>query len=416
MRALAAVGIFALAAGLGVASGCGSEESPIELTFVTAFSGDLAGDNFDDGVLLAIDEINAAGGIGGRPISLVTLDDGSTPDGTARAFSNALLDSSPVIFGPTHSQGVVAVADLIRTGNTLTLTGSTTSPLLSTLDLAGHFFRTCPSDAVQGVVLADLIRDAGLLHLCIVHRDDAYGDGLSEVVATSLGDAVDVELVGYDPAAPSLADVMGRCEETRMAEAPGLLLITYEVDGLTLLDDAAVKGWDARVQKVFLVDANRSQQMIDGLADPGAIEGAIGTAPSGPDPTTPAGVRYRAFRRSFMDAFGAPPDALTENIYDAVYLGVASIAIAGGDDDHAAIIAALPRAQEGTLAQVGDWPAIEAAIAADGMVNIQGASGEVDLDIATGDLLPPYYIQIWGITGGEISIDRVVDVGEAPAP
>jgi ABC-type branched-subunit amino acid transport system substrate-binding protein len=407
MRALAAISISALLAA------CASEAQPIDVTFVTATSGDLAGDNFDNGVLLALEEINAAGGVGGRPVTLTTLDDGSTPEGTAQAYSAALLAGTPVIIGPTHSQGVVEVADQIRDGNTLTVAGSTTSPFLSTIDFGGAFFRTCPSDAVQGVVLADLIRDAGLTHVCIVHRADAYGDGLAQVITASLGSDVAVAATSYQPSAPSLAEVLEDCEETRLAEAPGIVFITYEVDGLTLLDDAAVRGWDARVQKVFLVDANRSQLLLDGLADPAAIEGAIGTAPSGPDPATPAGIRYRTFRNSFQFAYGEAPDALTENIYDAVYIGLAAVVASGSPDDHEAIIEAVGALQQGTPAQVGDWASIERAIEADGEVDLQGASGEIDLDIETGELLPPYYIQIWGVTNGEISIDRVVDVGEA---
>src|SRR5262249_38142921 len=145
---------------------------------LTAVSGDLAGLGKDltDTTNMAFDEINLAGGLfDGRPLRISLQDDGTTAEGAPIGYANLLSKGVPVILGPTVAQGVIANASQIASRMTLTIGQATSSPALTTLDDGGFFYRVVPSDAVQGIVLGQLIADAGVQNVCIVYRDDSYG-------------------------------------------------------------------------------------------------------------------------------------------------------------------------------------------------------------------------------------------------
>jgi ABC-type branched-subunit amino acid transport system substrate-binding protein len=263
---------------------------------------------------------------------------------------------------------------------------------------------------VQGIVLAKQVMLAGRENLCIVYREDAYGEGLSTALRENLDPSIHPAMVSFDPTAGSLSNVMEGCETVRLAPNPGVAFITFEGDGRTLMDDAAERGWSATAQRIFMVDGNKGQELVDALAHPEAFEGVIGTAPSGPDPATPAGERRRAFQTRFMEKFDRAVAGESENHYDAVYLAAAAIEIARSADNEEGIRVAMASTAAGSEGKVGDWVGIAAAIAADGQVNLAGASGNIDLDPATGELLPPYYVSLWTISGGQIENGDVITV------
>jgi len=398
-----------LAIPVACGGGDGANRDPILLGVVNPASGDLApeGRNQQEALALALDEINGAGGVVGRQLELDLRDDGSSAAGAMAAYGQLLADGVPVILGPDHSGGVVAIAAQLRDGKTLTISGSATSPALATLDDGGYFFRTAPSDAMQAVVMAERIRAERRQHLCVVYRDDAYGAAVAAMLRTHLADAaLEIVEASYDPAT-ALSQVMDACEPVRAQPEPGVVFITFQADGRLILDDAAARGWTTATQKIFLC-GNRNQTVFDALSRAEAFEGAIGTTNTGPDAAGVAGARRAAFRERFLAAHGHASAPYGENHYDATYLAAMAIEIAGAADDRAA----MTRTAAGAEGDAGDWAALRAAIAADGEANYRGASGEVDLD-ASGELRPPYYVGLWTIHDGMIVDTEVVTI-EAP--
>jgi len=402
----------ALAVGCGGGGGGGGE--PIALGAITPLTGDLvmSGHNQQEALLLAIDEINRAGGVLGRPLTLETRDDATTGPGTAAAFAELFDQGVPVILGPIHSAGVLASVDAIRGGRTLTISGGATSPALADIDDGGFFFRTVPSDAVQAIVLGPRIVSAGIDRLCIVHRNDAYGTGLSTVIKARLPESVMVLESPYDPTTLDAAAVMDVCAPALEGTKPGAVFVTFEGDGQAILEQAALQ-WDAARHGIFLVDGNRSANLFSALgARVAAFEGALGTAPSGPDPRSSAGPRLAAFLSRFNNKYRRPPSTNAENHYDAAYLAALAIELAGGADSTEAIRDAVGSTGAGSAIGAGDWAALRAAVATQGQVDYQGASGELNFDIASGELLPPYYVQLWTIRDGQITDLEVLTVTE----
>jgi branched-chain amino acid transport system substrate-binding protein len=408
--------------GASAACGAGGGGPPIPIGVVEPRSGDLAaqGQNQDRSLRLAIAEINAAGGVLGRPLTLTIEDDKTTPEGTANAYQAHLQAGVPVILGPDYSGGVIAIAAQIRDGKTLTLSGAATSPALAAFNDSNFFFRTVPSDAIQALVLARLIRKQKCKNVCVVHRRDLYGTGLAEALIAHLK-ASDVDAItsSYDPKATSLSDVMPRCDELRSQGADaGIVFITFEGDGKLILDDAAESGWTANDHPVFFVDGNRRQELFSGLkqANRNAFNGALGTAPSGPELDDGIlGQRRRAFQERFMAMHdGIAPGTFAENEYDTAYLAAIAIELAGSPDDREAIRDAMNRTSAGPAMAAGDWAGIRAAIAAYGQIDYLGASGDVGLDPDSGELLPPYYIRKWTINDDGKIVDQDVETVTGP--
>jgi ABC-type branched-subunit amino acid transport system substrate-binding protein len=151
---------------------------------------------------------------------------------------------------------------------------------------------------------------------------------------------------------------------------------------------------------VFLTDGTRDSDLLTLLSDPTFVEGAIGTASTGPTPGTTEGAELDRFGAAFLAKFGRMPDVYAEMAYDGAYITAMAIELAGETDNIAATRASLTRISSGTEVSAGDWTAIKAEIARKGTVDFRGASGAVTMMPPTVDMAGPYYIEVWKIVGG----------------
>src|SRR5438105_117148 len=137
------------------------------------------------GAYLAVHQINAAGGVLGQPIQLYTEDD-QTDQTAAAAATTKLITQNHVnaIVGAQFSGGTIASIGIAKAAGVPMVSPSATSPALSNLTLTGgYFFRTAPSDALQGVVAANyLFNNLSYRYINLIGRDDSYGRGLVGVI------------------------------------------------------------------------------------------------------------------------------------------------------------------------------------------------------------------------------------------
>ncbi|GAA2513086.1 ABC transporter substrate-binding protein [Pilimelia columellifera] len=138
------------------------------------------------GAALAIQEVNAAGGALGASVQWLDGDDGTKPEVAKRTVAAHIARDVNVIIGPATSGVARAVLpDVVRAGLVLFSPSNTAADLSSAQD-EGLYFRTAPSDALQGTALADVIMRDGAQKVVIIARDDAYGVGLQENVRAAL--------------------------------------------------------------------------------------------------------------------------------------------------------------------------------------------------------------------------------------
>ena len=131
---------------------------PIKVGFIGPLTGDAVvyGEPAKEIQQMAVDEINEAGGVNGRMLELI-IEDGKCNGKDATAAMNKLVNVDQVkyVLGGLCSGETLAAAPLANDNNVVLISGGSTSPDLTT-DGGAYFFRTIPSDANQGKVLAEL--------------------------------------------------------------------------------------------------------------------------------------------------------------------------------------------------------------------------------------------------------------------
>lgn len=154
------------------------------------------------GAELAINEINAAGGVLGKQVRFLEGDDGADPAKAKAALAEQITEGAQMFLGPSGSGVARELIPEAAARKVILFSPSATSTSLSGLDDDGYFFRTAPSDELQARALADIIMRDGHRRLSILYRDDAYGDGLQKGVRQELIRAgveeTDLQSVGYE--------------------------------------------------------------------------------------------------------------------------------------------------------------------------------------------------------------------------
>ncbi len=182
----------------------GSCETDGVLTIGTILpvTGDLAflGPPEVAGADLAVQDINAAGGVLGADVVLEQGDSGDTTTDTANLEVDRLLAAgSDVIVGAASSAVSKTVIDKITGSCVIQFCPANTSPDFTTYDDNGLYFRTAPSDLLQGRVLANLVLEDGAETASVLYRQESYGVGLAEAFQdnfTSSGGTID-EFLAY---------------------------------------------------------------------------------------------------------------------------------------------------------------------------------------------------------------------------
>jgi ABC-type branched-subunit amino acid transport system substrate-binding protein len=162
----------------------------------------LAGPPMFAGLKLAIDDVNHAGGVLGKPVRYVDGDDGTDPDIAKKTAQRLIGEGVQVIIGAGASSISLAVLPQTVAAGVVLFSPCNTSAELTDADDKGLYFRTAPPDGLQATALTDMIMRDGVRRIVIVARDDSYGQGLmdsvrNDLLRAGLSDA-DVKTIPYD--------------------------------------------------------------------------------------------------------------------------------------------------------------------------------------------------------------------------
>ncbi len=392
------------------------EESgePIRIGTLIDVTGDLA--VFGPPIVAATDLaallINEAGGINGREIEMVHRDSGTSPQiATDAASALVNIDGVEAIVGSLSSGVTLAVAESVTIPNgAVLMSPASTSPAISALNDNDFVFRTTVSDALQGVIAAQVASQLGYDNVATLYINNAYGEGLSDVFSEtfeSLGGTVSAAV----PIEGGQASYVSELRQASQGGATVLMAMSYpETAGVYLRE--AVEG--QFFEDFMFVDGTKNQEMFDQIGADN-FEGNYGTAPGAPG--TPTQETFKDLYASKLD--GDPSSLFISEAFDAAAILALAIAEAGsedGDDIKAAIrkVASAPGEKVGP----GDLPRAVELIAAGEDIDYVGAAGDQEFD-ENGDVLNT--IEIWKIDGGQIASTGIfanvgdsIDLGAGP--
>jgi len=361
-----------------------SAEGPLKIGLLLSYTGDLSdfGPAHEDAAMLAVKEINAAGGVLGEPIEVVKGDDATDPSqGVSEATRLINVEHVQVILGALASGVTLPVAESVTgPNNILQISEASTSPALSAANDNDFLFRTTISDAAQGVVLAKLASDEGLTSVCTMYINNAYGQGLSEIFAQNFEDAGGT-VTAQVPHESEQATYASELDQCTSGNPEALAALAYPESGRVFLREAVEAG---KVKTFLFCDGTKSADMFADLGWP-TFDGMKGSAPSSLEVAAGS-----AFEAAYSAEYGStPPLPFMREIYDAVYLVALAAEKAGSTD---------PTAIRDVLRDVANAPgetvnpgtegytAALDLLAAGTDINYEGAAGPVDLD-DNGDVL-----------------------------
>jgi ABC-type branched-subunit amino acid transport system substrate-binding protein len=353
------------------------------------------------GIQLVIDQVNEAGGVLGRQVALVAADDATNPQvGVDAAQRIVNVDGVVGIIGALSSGVTIPIATTVSAAAGVPqISTASTSPVITTLDDHGFLFRTTPNDALQGVVLADVVGQQGIGKVAVVYVNNDYGKGLADAFT----DAFEGEVTASVAYEERQASYRGELSRAAGDEPEALVLIAYPGDGIPMLRQALEEGF---FQAFVFTDGMKAAEVAD--AAPEALEGAFGTAPAG-DPEAEAAKR---FREMYQDRYGElPPQPFIDTAYDATMLMALAIEQAGSTEGEA-IRDALHEVSKapGETILPGEFAKAKELIAAGEDVDYEGAAGSQDFDEA-GDVPGTY--SHWAIEGGQIVEVALIRPGES---
>lgn len=271
------------------------------------------------GVKLAIKDIEAAGDAFPFTTKLTERDSGDTTTDIATQSATELVDAgADVVIGAASSGVSFTFVDQLVNAGIVQISPANTSPDFTTYADDGYYWRTAPSDVLQGRVLGNLMVGDGAANVGIIYINDPYGTGLKDN-ATKAIEAAGGEVSVAVPYNPGDTVFTSQVDQLLAAKPDAIAVIAFEETSSIIPQLVNTQGFPG--SKVYFVDGNLSNSYE---FQPGTLQGAKGTLPGNPADTEFQS-RLLEIDPSLTDFSYAPES------YDAVI--VAALAAAQAKDD-----------------------------------------------------------------------------------
>ncbi len=228
------------------------------------------------GVGLAIKDINAAGGVNGKPVVEVDADSGDgTPKIAPAGVDKLLAGKADVIIGAASSSVSLSVIDKIVGAGVVEFSPANTSTAFDTYDDKGLYFRTAPSDVLQGAVLGNLVLQDGAKNVAILARQEAYGQALASQAEKTIKDqgGTIAAKVLYSVDATSYTSEIQKIKDSK---PDAIILIAFN-ETTKIIPGFESAGIGPKKVKTYFVDGNTADYSKD--FSKGTLAGVKATYP-----------------------------------------------------------------------------------------------------------------------------------------
>jgi branched-chain amino acid transport system substrate-binding protein len=306
--------------GAGSLASC-SGQKPLRVGFAAQLSGVQGelGVQERNGVQLAVEEVNAAGGIDGRPIDLIVKDDLGTAEG-ARTADRELLDAGvAAVIGHATSQATLAGLTVTDPARVVMLSPTATTPELSGRD--DYFFRVVQAGIAPSQFAEHLGGRLGQKRVAVIYDTDNAGYSTGYLRAfldkfRSLGGRMAAEASFSSRAQPDFMPLVARL---RASDPDGLLVIASDIDTALIAQRTRLMGWQIPLSTTAW--AQTETLINDGGKAVEGMQIEISSAAS-LSPKTP---RYLTFLSRYRARFGQTPSFGAVAGYDSAQVLAAAL-------------------------------------------------------------------------------------------
>ncbi len=406
----------ALALAFLVTIGMGeTKAATIKIGILMDFSGPIASLSpaIETGAMLAVEQANAAGGPAGNNVTTVKRDTRANATVARDAVSKLVqVDRVPAIVGALSSGASTAASSVTIPNQVVMISPASTSPALTSLKDNDYFFRTCPSDALQGKVQGALANNLGYKTASVIYVNNPYGKGLAANFkkAFEKGGGKVTTMVPYEQEKPSYR---GEVQKAIRSKPDVLNVISYPADGNKQLVAAIEQGYSG---EFLFPDGMKASEIANGPAKE-QINGSMGTAPGSKD--SPSGRKFEAGYKAYVSRTGRSVDVTSpfrKEAYDAMATILLAIASVGPSFNNMA-----PREQGrairdnlrkvtspgGTVVSYNEFGKAFRLLKQGKKINYNGVSGTITFD-KNGDMVDAAF-DLWMIKKGRVAPVWVVE-------
>jgi len=390
--------IAGLATVSALALGAAAHAQEMKIGAIVPMTGDLQayGETTLNGVRLAEKEINAAGGA----IEVVVGDTQTAPQaGVDAAQKLVSVEGVSGLVGALSSGVTIPIAQSVSAVvGVPQISGASTSPVITGLEDNDFLFRTVPSDAGQGVALAQVTRERDIDSVAIMYVNNDYGKGLADAFQAAfegMGGTV-TQSVGFEK---NQASYRGELQNAAGGDASHLVLIAYPESGQTILRQSLEGGV---FDKFIFTDGLKAPELVDAL---GAefLNGTFGTTAKSLE--SEGGTH---FAEAWVAEYGSESDKpYHDTAYDAVYL-LSLAAVKAGSTDPEAVRDALRDVANppGEKVYPGSYAEALELLKAGEDIDYEGAAGSQNFD-SNGDVAGTF--ELWEIKDGNFESVKVFE-------
>lgn len=372
-----ALSIVASAAVVLTACNSGSSSSDgdaVKFGWLNGITGDYSSyyEPSQAAVTIAIDEINAEGGVLGKPVQLVTADNMSTVEGAVQGFSRLVDVERVVAVGGVESTGALAIRDSANEQEIPVFCPGCGTPELDVLN--GEFiWRITGSDTDGGTVAAQFARDEGIKRVAIMAQNTEGMAEPADIFKKVFQEGTGGEVVADVRFNPGRSSYQAELAQAFAANPEAVYLAAGHEAASVIFREWQRRGYGGQ----FFVSPDLVTPPIGSLMP--ELEGGVAIgAIAAYDTDSPA---YKSFAERFKAKTGTEPAA---GVYDAnqydQYIALALAITKANSTDGQAIAAAIPEVLNPGGTVVHSYAEGIKELKAGNEINYEGASGTLDLD------------------------------------
>ncbi len=310
-------------------AGTGFSAEPIKLGVAGAHSGDLASYGIPTirAAKLAVEAINAKGGVLGRKVVVITEDDACKPEMATNTATKMVSQGVDIVLGHICSGATKAAMGIYKASNIIAMSPSATNPALTQSGDYPNFYRTIASDDAQAKLDVDFaLNTLKLKKIAVIHDKGDYGKGFAEFAKKFLEEDGRAEVVLFEGVTPGAVDYSAVVQKVKRSKAEAVIFGGYHPEASKIIGQMRKK----RMKTLFISD--------DGVKDKTFIKVAgkyaEGVYASGPKDVSKNPINIAAVN-AHKKKYGEDPGAFFSNAYAATQALLNAIQKAGSTDYNA---------------------------------------------------------------------------------
>ena len=316
-----------------------SGEIPIGLAIAVSGGYAVDGPRRLKGALLAIEEMNSLLEKVGAPFRFKPIheDTGGKPEQAVSVIQRFASLGVKVVVGPLSTAETKAVMPIANEKHIVIISPSSTGAAAAVPN--DYVFRMPPPDTAQGRALARVIYSMGYTKIAVIARDDDYGRGLAELFEQEfkkLGGQV--EKIMYQPDQPDYSNEVNQLsalvQRLGADEKTAVLIIAFDTDGRNILEHASKDPILAKV-RWFGPDSMKRKTFLPPDAPESIAKFLVKVKFIGLFPAIARNPITEHFEKAYKEKYGENPTPYAYYAYDAAWIAMLSILVAGKYDGQA---------------------------------------------------------------------------------